>query len=142
MLAIANETQFTAMTRTDKLCRRAPASGAGPGIVVFFDKKKAAAKKKKNASFFFRWIEKGKWNRSSIVTMSTMLMLLMMDGVMGQSCFDPTDNATMYQVRDELAVNNAAFVAANWSASDPDNWVGYSNDNTVVCDGFGRVIFL
>ena len=36
MLAIANEKQFTAMTRTDKLCRRAPASGADPGIAFFF----------------------------------------------------------------------------------------------------------
>ena len=58
---------------------------------------------------------------------------------MGQSCFDPTDNATMYQLRDELAVNNSAFVAANWSASDPDNWGGIWGGITVICDGNGRV---
>ena len=67
-----------------------------------------------------------------------MLMLLMTEGAMG-SCFDPTDNATMYQVRAELAVNNSAFVSANWSASDPDNWGGTSGVNTIQCDVYGRV---
>ena len=46
MLAIANETQFSAMTRTDKVCRRAPASGAGPGIYIYFDSRKQNAGKK------------------------------------------------------------------------------------------------
>ena len=58
---------------------------------------------------------------------------------MGGSCFDPTDNATMYQLRAELAVNNSAFVAANWSASDPDVWGGYDGVNSVQCDANGRV---
>ena len=56
MLAIANEKQFTAMTRTDKLCRCAPASGAGTGMLFFFldsRKQKRTSKKKKNRMFFF-----------------------------------------------------------------------------------------
>ena len=58
------------------------------------------------------------------------------------ACFDPTDNATMYQVRAELAVNNSAFVATYWTGNDPNNWAGWAGASTVQCDGSGRVTHL
>ena len=65
-------------------------------------------------------------------------MLVLASSVSGV-CNDTADNATMQELRSALNVSNAAFIAANWSGSDPDSWGGYAAGNAVECDGLGRV---